>query len=539
MNKLKLILVAFASVFLLFSCSKNNREQQETIVKEKDLSSVLVPESRLSLFADISKYNLLGDNVKTKGSQETYTLESLLNIEQAKTITVKEQTFTQIPFLQNSENILASIQNESEPDITQASVVKKYYVEMQCPDGTYRYVTTLITSARYSNGYKDFDFLSRPNYTGAVLYSSLQGDIIEARTYLEGRILKAKIIAANETTPTEGVELQYINLYKTSLKTKSAEDDGWEDELDASICIGYRRGGETTGGYDDWPDENIDTDDDSTDNSDNGGGGGGGGDNNDNTSPMDNKVSVNISSNIPDVVVFLGGGEYTTGSRVSISYYQKRYTWFEFSYWTGYLEKYKSGNVSFIATEDVVSTAYFDENPPCRDMTKNVRNPLKVMRIAASNKEGNYKGGTFGKFRDGNTKVHKGLDLLADVGTPVFAMKTGVISMTVDTVDGYLEKSYGNQIRIEYTDQSDNEKVTLLYAHLNSGTPIAINPRTGELFRNGDIVYQGDLIGYTGKTGNAFNVPFSHLHLGVIKKGTEVNPADYINGEFDNISLKT
>lgn len=66
-----------------------------------------------------------------------------------------------------------------------------------------------------------------------------------------------------------------------------------------------------------------------------------------------------------------------------------------------------------------------------------------------------------------------------------------------------------------------------------------INPRTGERFKNGDVVYQGDLIGYAGRTGNAYNVPNYHLHLGVKYNGVYVDPVGFINGTINLSTLES
>ena len=557
MSKSSIYLVAFASVFLMGSCAKQNSELQEITANKEDLSSILVPESRLSLFADISRYNLLENNPETKVSQETYSLESLLDFEQSKTMTIKEQTFTQIPFRQNRENILASIQDETEPDLTQASVVKKYYVEMQCPDGVYRYVTTLVTSAGYSNGYRDFDFLYRPNYTGAVLYSSLQGEIIEVRTYLEGRILKAKIFAANSNIPQKGVDLQYINLFKRALSTKSgAEDDGWDDEIEASICIGHRPdGGDTTdNNWDDWINHYEDTDDDSTDNEDNGGGGGG----NDNWSwPPEGEFSISLSCNVPEMIQMEGNGNYCSDTYAFIGYHLTQYVYdTEFQYWTGDFQKHKTATFLYKVTQDVVSTAYFDDNPPCRDSTNNKMNPLKEMRIAAT-KSGSYLNGTYmalrGNDKKGKPVYHRGMDFFAEIGTPIYSMYTGVIKTIEDShKDKNEDNSFGNIVVIEHELSGYDRSVYLQYSHLNYGTPVAVNPRTGDPFKVGDVVYQGDLFAYTGKTGNAWDdgvVPNKHLDLmasyslninGKIDRSTQlIDPLQLLNGTFDIEGLKT
>lgn len=205
-------------------------------------------------------------------------------------------------------------------------------------------------------------------------------------------------------------------------------------------------------------------------------------------------------------------------------------------------------------TEDVSATAYFHHllaaGPyrPCYDAERGVYNPLKEMILAPSNTYSkNYKGATFGYTRygrDGTLKMHNGLDLYAEPGTPVYAMFDGVIGENYVThqpmrVNDEYPKGYlgdrgdaGNRLVIESLIEGVN--VSVGYFHLMVGTPVAINPRTGKPFAPGDIVYQGELIAYAGKTGNAFNVDFPHLHIAVLKNGKYVDPALYINGELES-----
>lgn len=74
--------------------------------------------------------------------------------------------------------------------------------------------------------------------------------------------------------------------------------------------------------------------------------------------------------------------------------------------------------------------------------------------------------------------------------------------------------------------------------HLQGGRPVAENPRTGKPYAPGDIVYRGELIAYSGRTGNAYNVPEPHLHLSFkIKnaygKYVNSNPEELINGKVN------
>ena len=91
----------------------------------------------------------------------------------------------------------------------------------------------------------------------------------------------------------------------------------------------------------------------------------------------------------------------------------------------------------------------------------------------------------------------------------------------------------------------------LQYSHLQYGTPVAVNPRTGKPFAKGDRVFAGDLIGYTGKTGNAFldsEVPNKHLDLmasfavdaatGKLRSDALTDPAPFLNGTIDLATLQ-
>ena len=98
---------------------------------------------------------------------------------------------------------------------------------------------------------------------------------------------------------------------------------------------------------------------------------------------------------------------------------------------------------------------------------------------------------------------HKGVDLAAPTGTPIYA-----------TADGFVSKaerfsSYGNFVSIEH-----GARIQTRYAHMSS---IAIAP--------GTRVSKGDLIGYVGSTGRSTG---PHLHYEVRIDGEAVNPVPYM-----------
>lgn len=88
-------------------------------------------------------------------------------------------------------------------------------------------------------------------------------------------------------------------------------------------------------------------------------------------------------------------------------------------------------------------------------------------------------------------RTHEGIDILAPLGTPVRAAADGRIVKFFDSVRG--------GITIYQFDAS--ERFVYYYAHLNSRAVSVAE---------GDVVRQGDVIGYVGMTGNA---PVPHLHF--------------------------
>ena len=101
----------------------------------------------------------------------------------------------------------------------------------------------------------------------------------------------------------------------------------------------------------------------------------------------------------------------------------------------------------------------------------------------------------------GYSKMHKGVDFGAVVGTPVFAAGDGVIEKM-----GWWG-GYGKYIRIRH----GNDMGTA-YAHLS---------RFNTALSEGSRVRQGQIIALTGSTGA---VTGPHLHFEVLKHGMQVNP---------------
>ena len=111
--------------------------------------------------------------------------------------------------------------------------------------------------------------------------------------------------------------------------------------------------------------------------------------------------------------------------------------------------------------------------------------------------------------------AHNAIDLRTQSGTscvrPVYAAEDGTVDQA-QTWDGKTctgMQSYGNMVRLRHADYN-GKKLQTRYAHLLK--------RVVEL---GDAVTEGQLIGYSGASGNCYG---AHLHFEVLYKGRRVNP---------------
>jgi len=109
---------------------------------------------------------------------------------------------------------------------------------------------------------------------------------------------------------------------------------------------------------------------------------------------------------------------------------------------------------------------------------------------------------------------HTGIDLAGPLDTPVHAAADGVVLLATASVDadGQLT-GYGNYIVIAHPDGFET-----LYAHLDSVAVAA-----------GDVVRQGQIIGFEGSTGTSTG---PHLHFEIRHDGDLLDPATFLTGQL-------
>ncbi len=114
-------------------------------------------------------------------------------------------------------------------------------------------------------------------------------------------------------------------------------------------------------------------------------------------------------------------------------------------------------------------------------------------------------GAGFGWRRDpftGLNQFHRGVDILAPIGTPVRAPADGVV------IKAGRDSGYGNTLILSHGDG-----IVTRYGHLSA---FKVSP--------GQTVKRGDIVALVGNTGRSTG---SHVHYEVMENGTAVNPEKF------------
>ena len=134
---------------------------------------------------------------------------------------------------------------------------------------------------------------------------------------------------------------------------------------------------------------------------------------------------------------------------------------------------------------------FYDQNGKSSKRTL-MKTPLNGARLSSG--YGNRKHPILGF-----TKMHRGIDFAAPIGTPIFAAGDGIIEYS-----GW-NGAYGKYIRIRH-----NDTFKTAYAHLS------------KIYKKrGSRIKQGDIIGTLGSTGRSTG---PHLHYEILISGRQVNP---------------
>ncbi|MDD8017033.1 MAG: M23 family metallopeptidase [Bacteroidota bacterium] len=130
---------------------------------------------------------------------------------------------------------------------------------------------------------------------------------------------------------------------------------------------------------------------------------------------------------------------------------------------------------------------------------------------------GTYSYHGYGLRRDpflGTLRMHEGVDIQNDVGTPVYATGDGMVEFS-----GSTGSSYGVSVEINH-----GFGYKTWYAHLSKCA-----------VRSGQHVKRGTLIAYSGNTGRSTG---PHLHYEVRRNNIQQNPVEYFVDDVDFEKIK-
>jgi murein DD-endopeptidase MepM/ murein hydrolase activator NlpD len=108
-------------------------------------------------------------------------------------------------------------------------------------------------------------------------------------------------------------------------------------------------------------------------------------------------------------------------------------------------------------------------------------------------------------------RMHKGIDIAASVGTPIYAVEEG------EVVRSQYVRGYGRLVEIRHSDMYSTR-----YAH-----------NSKNLVEKGDYVYKNQMIALVGSSGRSTG---PHVHFEVQQSGVAINPVKYL-GAMDNFRL--
>lgn len=112
----------------------------------------------------------------------------------------------------------------------------------------------------------------------------------------------------------------------------------------------------------------------------------------------------------------------------------------------------------------------------------------------------------FGEIDDMHKTPHTGIDIALPENTPLKSVVNGVVDRVVD----YGDKNIGKGVVIRFNGGDE-----IIYGHMN------------KIFvKEGERVWEGEVIGLSGNTGRSSG---PHLHLGVKDDGKFIDGTAYVN----------
>ena len=156
--------------------------------------------------------------------------------------------------------------------------------------------------------------------------------------------------------------------------------------------------------------------------------------------------------------------------------------------------------------------------------------PLDVNRIRGDGPHERL-GNSYGKVRNNGTRWHRGWDLAVGEGTPVYAVADGRIIHRYQQVKGY-----GKTIVLEFDNPKHDPWARMCAGLTTYAKLFAVYAHLSEMLELHQV-HRGQVIGYTGITGNA-DAGSPHLHFEILLEDTlnastpRVDPGEILGYSF-------
>lgn len=390
------------------------------------------------------------------------------------------------------------------------------------------FVLTVIGISSFQHEKDGFNFFDLSRFNGVLITSDVEGNNASAILYVSGKIYN---LEPKSSSNPKGAFAEF-NLHIGSLNATKCDCDKYDwdlGQLNEITLVAYRK---------DplyifpplWTAYWSDIEEQKDFYFFGGGAEGGGGA----TPPPPFKYNVILGASEGGNVS--GSGEYDLAAYVTVK--ATPLPGYKFVMWTGDISS-STPEYSFRITSHIKADAVFHKLLPC--VSPNESNPLLEMEILPTKNNG-VKGGRFGY---GRGRFHKGVDLSAPVGTPLYAMFDGDVVSAISRYDQSTpwenyNKTYGDDFDgsgnvVNIISKIDGKDVVFSYWHL---AEVCV--------KRNDKVKAGDIIGTVGTTGNASDPDCAgpHLHLTTYDKkaqnkskkeeGDYFNPEIFLYTKFDN-----
>lgn len=173
------------------------------------------------------------------------------------------------------------------------------------------------------------------------------------------------------------------------------------------------------------------------------------------------------------------------------------------------LEKYETELKDFSSTEEVVTALYEKKVVVVAKSSVSYSSSANLSSTVVSlngiTLARPVSGTVSSRYGIRNGKTHKGLDIAAPYGTPIYAAASGTVTTSAYGWNG----GYGNYVVINH-----GSGISTAYGHCSS-----------LVAKVGQTVNQGDLVAYVGSTGDSSG---NHLHFEVRVNGVAQNPQNYL-----------